>query len=753
MSTSKLPQFQQLIASGSLSNRQYSILHNLEMLVYPLRADMATLRRFVDSYLNFFDDVRRPPFYFQPAMPCVLLLLMHYPWLSVPTQNLTAFEQHELSFTIPLECYAVEDGVLVFKQFALCTPFLYLDRSLSILAGRDLFGLPKIALKFAPVHPPDVPTAPAQQVALKLRVPSLKGDTYIPFIEIFRDPRPFSSGRHFPADSLTAVPKAIQSYFSVAAEQWYSLLRFPIGGYEQARDTQSLLSMTRQLSDLISNQLPLFPLYRLAPKPYSSTADVHLASTYMDLISLKQVRDAEETDLVAFQSVVRSTMYLDRLGDFGWLCGPFGEDPTTDINIHIHSVVDQPVIQSLGLEVYSQQGAADQQISVLKPRFPYWVKLDLVYGLGSNLYWRGKTNWWSTSEEPDPSTGFKNRYCTFGGGAQQENPLFVVSPQGRVHVATLPLTADGKQRLRDLGSRYLANERYDFQVCNCGMDGPFVWLITRRINDSGVGRAPASEQEVLLGTFVEWNLKGHAEPLGHGFLPLYAITDSQSRVLSHTEIFGRPIVLGKFENLGPVWPGLEEGAGESVVMAVKSSILPVLYSGAAPEHRELIRIAAQRTRRPGRDRNIQYPRGIVLVSLQQIIDCRLPERDSHQAIVVQLMKVDTCDFHEVFGYSLNVTFSRYESLPLVRQLGLEVKPGGVRAGQDATIDIVEARRHAWFDTLVEENGSINFAWRIGASDWQYPEMPEDWLYKLEQLDSNIPLYMNQMRQFIIEFSS
>jgi hypothetical protein len=255
---------------------------------------------------------------------------------------------------------------------------------------------------------------------------------------------------------------------------------------------------------------------------------------------------------------------------------------------------------------------------------------------------------------------------------------------------------------------------------------------------------------VVLGTFVEWNLKGHAELLGHGFLPLYAITDSQSRVLSHTEVFGRPIVLGEFENLGPVWP--EEEGHESVVMAVKSSILPVLYSGAAPEHRELIRITAERARRPRSDQ-IEYPRGIVLVSLQQIIDCRLPERDSHQAIVLQLMKIDTCTFHEVFNYSLNVAFSRYESMPLVRQLGLEVKPGGVRAGQDATIDIVEARRHGWFDTLVEENGSIDFAWRMGASDWQYPEMPEDWLYKLRQLDSNIPDQMDHMRHFISEFSS
>ena len=76
-------------------------------------------------------------------------------------------------------------------------------------------------------------------------------------------------------------------------------------------------------------------------------------------------------------------------------------------------------------------------------------------------------------------------------------------------------------------------------------------------------------------------------------MPLFAITDSESRALTHSEVFGRPIVLGTFQYLGAKWPWPSVGARTDFdVVAASSSILPVLYSGASPEERELIRITA-----------------------------------------------------------------------------------------------------------------------------------------------------------------
>jgi hypothetical protein len=832
-----LPPFRSSVLSGSLSNHQYSIFQKMTMQVYPLKADMAALRRFIDSYLNFVDDVERPPFYFQPAIPWVAMQLVHYPILAVPTQNLASFRQHELTFSILLECYQVQEGKLVFKQLAVCTPFIYLDQGVSIVGGRSLFGWPKVALRFDYVAPPDIPTEDAQQVNLKLRVPSITGDKYVSFIEAYRAPRPFVSMRKMPAEFFTSASDAVSAYISAAAEDLNSMLGLPISGYEQSRDIQSMQAMAQSRGEQLAAFLPMFPLYRLAPEPYTSTADVLLGPSYMDIITIKQIRDAEDPDCTAFQSVVRSTMYLDRFYDFGFLCDPRATDPTSDIKILIHNEPGQRVVESLGLEVSDRTGHDNKRVAILKPRFPYWFNADMVYGLGTNLYWRGVKTSWSSCELPNPAppdprpnpppshpkpSGGKlgSRYSTFGGGAQQENPLAVVSPRGLIYIATLPLEetrlngkmlCNGEETLRKLVKHLLCNSDYEFDLYKPETKDnrepkAYIWLMVRNINDSGVGLPPSKEQELVLGAFVRWRKKGdgNCNWPGIGFMPLYAITDSQSRALTHSEVFGRPIVGGEFEYLGAKWPWPSVGVNkkrdtEFDILAAKTSILKTLFSGATPEMRELIRITAKL---PGQGQErvdakptdaevggelkptianstsqpldqteppcLNYPGGMIIVSLAQVIDCRLPENDSYQAIVMQLVKsfddepvtitsrresasgslTIAGSVSQVRSFQLLIQFTRYDSVPIVRAFGLFANPPA--QGPDATIEIVEACSHGWIDTPVEENGSINFAWRLGASDWEYPQ-DGDWLCKLQRLDPAIERKMKELRDFIAEF--
>src|SRR5215472_4839731 len=120
-----LPHHRTLIMEQVLCNQNRAIMLNVTRHIFTLRADMARLRRFVDSYLNFVDDDMPPPFYFQPAAPYVMFELLYYPYLAVPSRNLASYPQREMSFSVPLECYAIENGELVFKQYAVCVPFLY----------------------------------------------------------------------------------------------------------------------------------------------------------------------------------------------------------------------------------------------------------------------------------------------------------------------------------------------------------------------------------------------------------------------------------------------------------------------------------------------------------------------------------------------------------------------------------------------------------------------------------------------------
>ena len=197
-----LPRFRSLIVEQPLSDQNRAIMAGVTRHVFTLRADMARLRRFIDSYLNFVDDDMPPPFYFQPVAPFVTFELLYYPYLTVASRNLVSYPQREMSFSIPIECYAIEDGVLVFKQYAVCVPFLYVDEELSVVSGRDLFGLPKVALKFENLIRPNLARlAHPNRPFNPSRPGGPQGDIYAPFVEVYRDPPRYTSVRETPAKS------------------------------------------------------------------------------------------------------------------------------------------------------------------------------------------------------------------------------------------------------------------------------------------------------------------------------------------------------------------------------------------------------------------------------------------------------------------------------------------------------------------------------------------------------------------------
>src|SRR6266404_5649899 len=189
MPVSDLPLYRTQLSGGTLSRHHRSTMQRVTLQVFPLRANMSQLSGFIDSYLNFVDDYELPPFHFRPAMPYVLMLLINYPRLAVTSENLSALSQHEISFSVPLECYAIEGDELIFKQFATCTPFLYLDQQLTIISGRDLFGLPKISLQFEKVDPPAGPNEQITMSSMSLRQPGKFCDDYVDLIQLSRPTR------------------------------------------------------------------------------------------------------------------------------------------------------------------------------------------------------------------------------------------------------------------------------------------------------------------------------------------------------------------------------------------------------------------------------------------------------------------------------------------------------------------------------------------------------------------------------------
>ena len=106
--------------------------------VFPLRANIDSLQRFVDGHLNFIPpEVGR----FRVPAPYVYLMMLDYGKLALEAANLGWLAQREIMFCVPLEWYKVVDGRWVFSDWATVAPFIYVDDDLSMGAGPDRLRL------------------------------------------------------------------------------------------------------------------------------------------------------------------------------------------------------------------------------------------------------------------------------------------------------------------------------------------------------------------------------------------------------------------------------------------------------------------------------------------------------------------------------------------------------------------------------------------------------------------------------------
>jgi hypothetical protein len=438
-------------------------MRNVALQVYPLRADMAVMRQFIDSYLNFVDDEYSLPFYFKPAMPYVMLQILYYPYLAVTTGNTVWLTQREVSFSVPLECYRVDrHGKRVFNHYATCSPFLYLDVQPTITSGRDIFGLPKVALRFQPLEPFFRPEEPSLLTDLRLRCTGPAGDEFNPLLKVFQDPPRFTS-TNIVNDTLTTIPSAARSWIAMMTGVWEQTVQPPARGYERTRDLASILEMSRAGVDLVTSSLPAFSLYRSALEDYESTADIQLGPMNIDMVSLKQFRDAEKTDYACYQSLVSSLLYMDRINAGGSLADPLSRDLSGGIFVKIHDIPSQPLINSLGLVTDSRVDAEGGSVWTIRPQSPFWLNVDLSYSLGVNLSWRTMDRSWSAGEAPGHKAREMTQYNTFGSGALQEVAQRMISPEASILILALPLDKDGPQKITKLCREYFCNDRFEFE--------------------------------------------------------------------------------------------------------------------------------------------------------------------------------------------------------------------------------------------------------------------------------------------------
>lgn len=597
--------------------------------VFPLQANIARLRGFCDQYLNVC-----PPHIaeFRPALPYVYLMVLNYGSMSVTSvqaQNVGWVAQHEVTFTVPLEWWREEGGKMVFKDWACVSPFIYVSDEMSLVTGREVYGWPKVLARVVPslplwsTHPRAADRVLSLSTKIFGKVYAGRRDEERILLEIDRDPPPdfsrFPLDLRSPSSPLRAWPAAIRAALDLMGQGLDLIVAAPVRGYRSARDPETLARMLRRASGSMARLLPDALLPLAGGRSARSAGGQSRPELSFEQITLKQFRDVEDPSQACYTALVASRMGIDRLNGAGFLGDPnlLWGDPAGGYTVRIHCYTEQPIIESLGLEVASkQQGGEGAAVALLKPVFPFWLDQDLSYGKGQVIGSRTADDgdprsrgWVSERERPvapaarDPASAdtaqseerSPNLYDMALGAATQA----VAGPFNfpDVTVQVYPLRADA-ERISAFLDRYLNDPLRSTGLRFEGF-GSYAYLMVN-VCDDQTGTMWSSEnnigwwadREVSFCVPVKWYQKrgDREELISLALVAPFVYANNDRAVISDREVNGRPTILADIDSPHDVWLTRSGPAQSRRMLKLQTEVFPALHLGQRSEQRTLLEI-------------------------------------------------------------------------------------------------------------------------------------------------------------------
>jgi len=737
-------------------------LSSVSFQIYPLRASMARLTQFCDLYLNFTHEQDRPPFFFRPALPYVLLQIIDYGSMAIEWQNMGWFGARELCFTIPLECYQRIGNELTFVDWATISPFIFADNPLSVRNGREVYGWPKVAMRMDSLTPSLDPLDLDLVIRLSLEVPApaaaRSADKFVPFLDVVREPAPFQSMRRAGSDFLTAVPDALarsMSFMSDAARSFtdlgaYRYQEFTDLGYLQAASDLGFQYLRALLPQVIGDP-------NIAPFPQAIGYEGNA-------INLKQFRDAEDPDTACYQAITVSKMTMERINDAGLLLDlRSGDPPSGRFLLRLFRYGTQPIVENLGLEVAGGASVGDWDVTLLEPQMPFWMNADLSYGQGETLCWRSRCSGWS-EETPTPlpktdpgQTGIP--YIPLGSGALQEITGPFTFPTLTIRV--LPMIAN-QPKLSDYCKEYLTNKALEGIPYRLEPWGSYVYLLaasydglTARLNSAGL----STDREVAI--VIPVKMYHDKELVGVALLPAFTFAGCQVSAITDREVYGRPTLLSELKSPPTNWMD-SDGKPEQLLqplLEIWTNLMPSDYVGAEAANRSVLEIDRGKFPSPAdpegrslRDwahtlledyrhktetagsnsASLEIVKNAMLavlfcdipilsIALKEFMDAADLDKACLQSLVQVSRSIESVHGIGEFEHPLQVLIPNYDTLPIVDSLGLEVKwtksIWDPEIGNVAT-HVIEPIRPFWIKLAMTGAGSKNLCLRAGTeTNW------------------------------------
>jgi hypothetical protein len=741
-------------AAATLQSKPPTRFDGVTARVFPLRANMHRLAVFCDAYLNVAPEVTR----FNPVLPFVYLMALDYGKMSVQAGNLGWVSQHEVAFAVPLEWHRPgPDGRMVLDWAMVC-PFIFVDDDMSLSTGREVYGWPKVRAWLSGQVNPWIsdPLAVPPLMALSTMVyPELfagrrqeprvlleiRGERLASMSQVPPDPRG-------PASLLSILPEAASGYASLLAALTEMVARSPLWGFPGARPPGRAVDPRETTGWLLA---------ALSRGPSVNN------------ITLKQFRDAEHPGRLCYQGVLCSEMRIERfngggmLGDARLLVG----DPTGGHRIVVRRYAAQPIVESLGLEVAAETVVDDVPLATLKPLFPFWVGVDLSYGVGNAVCWRTLGSPWhvppADSSRP-PEVGApaqrpaaeRHRFNTTLGAALQDVTGPFVFPN--VTLRVLPLMADPKQ-LQSFCATYLENTHYAFEPW-----GSYVYLVLASYEEMASGTDNIgwwADREVTF--FVPVKRRSNEDTLlSVGMIPAFTYVNTTTAAITGSEVNGKPTFEATLESPPSTWMSTAGPAAEAAqpLLVMRTMVLPVLGLGQKAEQRILLEVRRDdalpqadtdrwepvadhwgRMLLHDHERKLQQAKTadfaetelfadakalalevltlgqpLNTFTLKQFRDAGDPDRACYQGIVQGRRVIDEIyDLREI-DELLHVRLHRYPNQPVQEVLGLRRKCTEVRG--TVAVDVLQPIRPFWMRVALREELGRNLCWRAGDETWQ-----------------------------------
>ena len=655
--------------------------------IFPLKASMNRLQEFCDSYLNLDEEL---PLHFKPAVPWVLMQVVDYGEMATTSRNVGWFSQHELAFGVPLRCYKKEKNEWVFVDWAMVFPFIFVDNPLSLSGGRKIYGWSKSAIKFDATQS-IFEAGNARRLASISLVTS--GTNYgepsdiEEFLQIFQR-RPFVSASSALTDLFSAIPRAIAGSVTAAYSIFETAGLFPVGYSD--RDLKSLEEMLSRFYGLANSIAPRS--FRAPPENAASRqpSDQGAVVAPFNIVTMKQIRDVHSSSAACFQAIVGSKMQIERTIDGGSLFDPLAGDISGGIYINLLNSIAQPIVRTLGLETSEYSSVGGKPASTLRPTMPFWLKMDLGYGLADSQCWRTNTTTWSSGDSLRQIPRREIAYLNLGSGASEEVSGPYHFPEMTLRV--MPLRAN-KDKLQDLVDRYLQNDFFKFEVSGQIKDTDGSHSVVCLIGTNFEGMTAAgdedtrySDRELAFAVPVLWWEKRNPRIRRPALIPLYIFAGTDWNAVTSYEVYGQLSLKSELVNPDTSWLVALTGLPEpEPLVTVETELFPELGKSQEAQDMSVLEIfSAPGT--PARGSIATYLKQLGLshfltgnefhsISLKQVMDakdCALANYQSLVALLRQFTGNKDSAGNPATGplAPLSIRVFDYPTFPIVGTLGL-----------------------------------------------------------------------------------